>query len=461
MSDASHIEALTKQLFSKSTTQHHFIEMYTDLCVRLHQYLIENPIIESAEKHFKRILLNQCQENFEQYLKPPPGFEELEGEDRFNALVKYKTSMLGNMKFVGQLLIYKMLSSKIIFQCVDQLIEVKNDETLETLAVFLQTIGPQFDTEAWPRYDQLNQVFVKIGAMCRAKEGIAPRIKCLLKDVLDARATGWKGRAKTNQPEGPMKIAEVARQARREDNSGHGGGGGGRPPPPREREPRQEKQADEWATVASSSQRKRMETRAPLGNSNSAGVASSQGSFGALAAKNRTAKPERSREEEQEKQARKEAKKAKELARQEEEEKAKKTQADAKSMEEFQEELPKCLRELWGSHDVDEAVTRLEKFNLEVDEHEASVAQFLLAITEEKPEKRKLGFKLMAGIFTRYGKSALSAGLEQWFEDEDCGYECMKSDVPKLSEVIEEELLPAISSVLGSSETERIKGLLG
>lgn len=67
----------------------------------------------------------------------------------------------------------------------------------------------------------------------------------------------------------------------------------------------------------------------------------------------------------------------------------------------------------------------------------------------------------MAGIFTRYGKSALSAGLEQWFEDEDCGYECMKSDVPKLPEIIEEELLPAISSVLGKDETARIKGLMG
>ena len=49
--------------------------------------------------------------------------------------VKYKRSMLGNMKFVGELLCKKMLSSKIIFQCVEELLDVKNDEAIETLAV--------------------------------------------------------------------------------------------------------------------------------------------------------------------------------------------------------------------------------------------------------------------------------------------------------------------------------------
>ena len=36
---------------------------------------------------------------------------------------------------VGELLIKRMLSSKIIFQCVEELILVKNDEALETLTV--------------------------------------------------------------------------------------------------------------------------------------------------------------------------------------------------------------------------------------------------------------------------------------------------------------------------------------
>ena len=54
-------------MFGKATTQHHYIQMYTKLCVNMHQWLTENPISGlSAEKGFKRILLNQCQESFEQ-----------------------------------------------------------------------------------------------------------------------------------------------------------------------------------------------------------------------------------------------------------------------------------------------------------------------------------------------------------------------------------------------------------
>merc|ERR1719420_6194 len=155
----SHIVVLTKQLFTKSTTQHHFIEMYTDLCVRLHQHFEENSIIDDAAKVFKKVLLNQCQESFEEYLRPPPGFDELEGEEKYEGLVKYKTSMLGNIKFVGNLLVQKMLSSKIIFQCAEQLLEGRTDETLETLATFLTAIGPMFVNRQWPRYDAICNVF--------------------------------------------------------------------------------------------------------------------------------------------------------------------------------------------------------------------------------------------------------------------------------------------------------------
>merc|ERR1719472_217333 len=215
----NHIVVLTKQLFTKSTTQHHFIEMYTNLCIRLHQHFEENPIIDDAAKVFKKVLLNQCQESFEEYLRPPAHLDELEGDDKMEALVKYKTSMLGNIKFMGNLLVQKMLSSKIIFQCAEQLMESKTDETLETLCVFLTAIGPVFDNKQWPRYDALCGVFDRVRTMVKDKNnGVSQRIKCLLKDVLDARAANWHGRSKKNEPEGPMKMSEVARQARRDEH---------------------------------------------------------------------------------------------------------------------------------------------------------------------------------------------------------------------------------------------------
>merc|ERR1719506_932978 len=339
----NHIVVLTKQLFTKSTTQHHFIEMYTDLCVRLHQHFEENPIIDDAAKTFKKVLLNQCQESFEEYLRPPT-MDDLEGDEKIEALVKYKTSMLGNIKFVGNLLVQKMLSSKFIFQCAEQLLEGKTDETFETLAVFLTAIGPMFDNRQWPRYDMLCGVFDRVKVLVKDKNsGASQRIKCLLKDVLDARATNWTGRAKKNEPEGPMKISEVARQAKREENSQNTHGfqpdrNGARP---RRDEPRVERGDDEWSHVNVRAK----PTKPAWGRTETPAAApqASASAFSALGALSKKAAP-RTREEEAAKQAKKEAKKAKEAAEAAADVEAEKT-AGSMDLEEWRSKLPAALKE--------------------------------------------------------------------------------------------------------------------
>lgn len=69
------------------------------------------------------------------YLVPPEHLEEIKDtEERFEAQVKYKEKMLGNVKLVGQLLVQGILSAKVIMRCCDQLLQVGNEETLETLS---------------------------------------------------------------------------------------------------------------------------------------------------------------------------------------------------------------------------------------------------------------------------------------------------------------------------------------
>merc|ERR1719472_776904 len=367
----NHIVVLTKQLFTKST-QHHFIEMYTDLCVRLHQHFEENPIIDDAAKTFKKVLLNQCQESFEEYLRPPPGFDELEGDEKYEALVKYKTSILGNIKFVGNLLVQKMLSSKIIFQCSEQLMEAKTDETLETLAVFLTAIGPMFDNKQWPRYEQLSVVFDRVKALVKDKgNSVSPRIKCLLKDVLDARAQNWMGRSKKNEPEGPMKISEVARQARREEAAqANQSFKPDRQPSRREAEPRVQVGDDEWSTINTRAKpggnawgaKRQAETTAPAPQT-------SGNAFSAFSALSKKTAP-RSKEGEAAKQAKKEAKKAKEAALQK--------PAGSKDLDEWSSSLSGALKEFYASKDLDEAVERLD--GLAQAHHEEALDKYMWAV---------------------------------------------------------------------------------
>merc|ERR1719310_718609 len=104
ISKPEHIELLVSEVFDKACTQHLFIEMYADLCVRLEKWLDSNA--EFAGNHnFRRILLNQCQDHFEQSLAPPaePAGDLCE-EERMELAGRHKQRVLGNMKLVGMLL---------------------------------------------------------------------------------------------------------------------------------------------------------------------------------------------------------------------------------------------------------------------------------------------------------------------------------------------------------------------
>merc|ERR1711915_685507 len=94
------VSELVKELFNKSCTQHHFIEMYTKLCVQFSSYWSEkiknedhdNKDMEESEKErrnqFKYNLVSHC-ENLFDVLKEdrPEEIEKIEDdEERFEQL---------------------------------------------------------------------------------------------------------------------------------------------------------------------------------------------------------------------------------------------------------------------------------------------------------------------------------------------------------------------------------------
>lgn len=66
-------------------------------------------------------------------------------------------------------------------------------ERLETLAAFLETIGPQLDDEAWQYHAYFEQVLHKIEIYSRWKK-VPSRLRCLLQDVLDLRKDNWRNK---------------------------------------------------------------------------------------------------------------------------------------------------------------------------------------------------------------------------------------------------------------------------
>uniref|UniRef100_A0A7S1KH29 MIF4G domain-containing protein n=1 Tax=Vitrella brassicaformis TaxID=1169539 RepID=A0A7S1KH29_9ALVE len=170
------------------------------------------------DKEFRRILLNRCQESFEKYLKPPDNLNDLTGDDYTEAYFKYKNQMLGNIKFVGQLLIERILSAKLLFVCLDELWHYgekqgkQGEAQFECVCTFLTTIGPVYDVaQDWNRRADLQQWFHKLEEKSR-DENLGIRVRCLMKDVLDLRANGWRQVVKPGKVQGPSKLRDIHRQ---------------------------------------------------------------------------------------------------------------------------------------------------------------------------------------------------------------------------------------------------------
>jgi len=181
------VEVVARETFAKATRQHTFVELYADLCHKLHGDLEKG----GATVNFKRVLLDQCQQSFKKYLEPPKIDTELDYETQYEQLVKYKTQMLGNVKLIGHLLRRAMLSPKIIFHVTDELLSIGTAESLETLAVFLDTIGTTFDSSDWQGRPRLEEVFTRVELLVEDSRQPS-RIRCLLKDLLDKRRSSWR-----------------------------------------------------------------------------------------------------------------------------------------------------------------------------------------------------------------------------------------------------------------------------
>mmetsp|Transcript_147129 Transcript_147129/g.274030 ORF Transcript_147129/g.274030 Transcript_147129/m.274030 type:complete len:788 (+) Transcript_147129:72-2435(+) len=202
----SHLEALIHEICEKATFQHHFVNMYADLCSVLQAHFANS----DKTMNFKKILLNACQASFEKHLTPPASLKVLVGEELAAAEQLYKVQMIGNIKFVGALIVRKMLAIKVMFAIIEELLSDSTSEALESLAALLTVVGPSFDHPEFPQQCLLSAIFDQVEA--RTKDPcLKNRVRCLLKDVLELRAMGWQDR-KPKKMEGPSTLDEVAQK---------------------------------------------------------------------------------------------------------------------------------------------------------------------------------------------------------------------------------------------------------
>lgn len=425
-----HVTILMQEIFEKATTQHNFIAMYADLCMRLEP----DPRIAAAaaadgQSSFRRLLLNQCQCAFEELLDPTFSCDRQDDEEA-RIILKQKT--LGNVKFVGQLIVRRMLSSRLLCDCTDQLLGSHEacPEALESVAVLLRSACPTFDTPSWPFFDRLEQIFARVQELT-VKKGVPSRIRFLLKDVLDLRKAGWRETpSNSTAPRAPTAAAPGPSVAPREAGGSpaakkpKGGGQGGlvhsrgladpsptapprRPPPRSPPLSPQRVTKDEEEETAPSSPAQAQEPALPP--------------------------------------------KATEALPAAQEEKQEQPRQAPFSLVAFRRELSAILRDLGSDRNVGKAVKRVRQQGVPREHQAQQFADLLTRASEEcRGPNRRSAFAFAAGLAAAAEQSAFNreeclAGTKEFFREV---YPSLKGEVPRLPAIAAAEILPTLRSVL-------------
>ncbi|XP_020223620.1 eukaryotic translation initiation factor 4G [Cajanus cajan] len=213
------LNGVISQIFEKALMEPTFCEMYANFCFHLAAALPD--LSQDNEKiTFKRLLLNKCQEEFErgereqeEANKADEGEVKLSNEEREEKRTKARRRMLGNIRLIGELYKKKMLTERIMHECIKKLLgqyQDPDEEDIEALCKLMSTIGEMIDH---PKAKEHMDAYFEMLRSLSVNMNLSSRVRFMLKDVIDLRKNKWQQRRKV---EGPKKIEEVHRDASQE-----------------------------------------------------------------------------------------------------------------------------------------------------------------------------------------------------------------------------------------------------
>ena len=200
--DRTDMVMVIDMVFDKALFEPVFGHMYAMLCARCAEKFPEFPDERNPEAKphtFKRLLLNKCQEEFERENNmqdeldalPDQGSEKLNDDAREMVRIQTKKRMLGNIRFIGELYKQKMLTEKIMHECLIKLlgdIENPSEDEVECLCKLMITIGKSIDHPKAKSH--MDEYFSRMAEMSR-NEALSNRMRFMLQETIDLRRGNW------------------------------------------------------------------------------------------------------------------------------------------------------------------------------------------------------------------------------------------------------------------------------
>ena len=271
------LQNLMELIFEKAVDEPSFSAAYAGICKTLEYKQV--PTAEATPigpfVKFRKLLLNRVQVEFNKdYMDSvdKAGYDRqmadpnLSEEEKKQVKAVYEASemkarrrSLGNIRFIGELYKLKMLTVKIMHECVVKLLNSKLDEeSLECLCRLLTTVGQEFERETnqyisnnkdfkdkWNISNYFDEMKKIIGG-----RKTSARVRFIMQDVVDLRQNNWQ---KRREDAGPKTIEEIHKDIEKEQLQTKLNMYAPTPAPPRRDDPRKRSQKSSMPPQSSDS----------------------------------------------------------------------------------------------------------------------------------------------------------------------------------------------------------------
>lgn len=245
------MEVLIKIIFVKVTDDPHYCETYVDMIAALNKKYPEFPPEEEGASPitFRRMLVNMCQDKFEEMLtKLEEDSEEavelaktMDPDELAEITLKRKRNAMATMKFIGNLFVRQLLAAAVIRRVIGDLLDNEPPEMqVEYALELVAAVGRQFESTEKDKaqisiiLDRLNNL-KGMKNSTTGKPLLSKRVQFAIEDMLVLRTNGWvkKGQIKAvkldavaaEQSREEYAAAQASRQPARGGGYGHGRAG--------------------------------------------------------------------------------------------------------------------------------------------------------------------------------------------------------------------------------------------
>lgn len=167
-------------------------------------------------KMFRAKLLSRCQDEFNidrfaalEAIRTDPDLSEEDKEEK-ELLAKMKFN--GHMRFVGEIYMYDLIRPNTMVTCLKEFLQTPDEQNLVCMVKLFETLGKKLEDYyvARRKTRHFAEIFDTIEGLLANKEAMTSRMRYLLKDLIDLRASNWVPRIKALKATTKAEIQKEA-----------------------------------------------------------------------------------------------------------------------------------------------------------------------------------------------------------------------------------------------------------